>query len=98
MTLTCNEEHQSFLLRQREETKKYFDSSVGNLKLVDLAEIDAKFTNDTEVSVLSKKEIATFRADLYNKALTDYRLMLKSATVAKLSAYLAKFIEHIKPV
>jgi len=47
---------------------------------------------------LSKKEIATFRADLYNKALTDYRLMLKSATVAKLSAYLAKFIEHIKPV
>jgi hypothetical protein len=25
-------------------------------------------------------------------------LMLKSATVAKLSAYLAKFIEHIKPI
>ena len=83
---------------QDEETKQYFDSSVSNLKLVDLAEIDAKFTNDIEVSALSKKEIATFRADLYNKALTDYRLMLKSATVAKLSAYLAKFIEHIKPV
>ena len=83
---------------QDEETKQFFESAIGNLELVDYAQIDAKFTDETEVSALSKKELATFRADLYNKAITDYRMMLKSATVAKLSAYLAKFIEHIKPV
>jgi hypothetical protein len=98
LKLYMKESLDSYDALQDEETKQYFNSSVSNLKLVDLAEIDAKFTNDIEVSALSKKEIATFRADLYNKALTDYRLMLKSATVAKLSAYLAKFIEHIKPV
>jgi hypothetical protein len=82
---------------QDEETKQYFDTAVGNLELVDIAEIDAKYTDESEVSVLSGKEIAKFRAELYNKALNDYRIMLKAPTVAKLSAYLAKFIEHIKP-
>jgi len=83
---------------QDEETKQFFETAVGNLELVDVAEIDAKYTDVSEVSVLSGKEIAKFRADLYNKALSDYRLMLKAPTVAKLSAYLAKFIEYIKPV
>jgi hypothetical protein len=83
---------------QDEETKQYFDTAVGNLELVDIAEIDAKYTDVSEVSVLSGKEIAKFRAELYNKALNDYRIMLKAPTVAKLSAYLAKFIEYIKPV
>jgi hypothetical protein len=83
---------------QDAETKQFFESAVSNLELVDIAAIDAKYTDVSEVSVLSGKEITKFRADLYNKALTDYRLMLKSATVAKLSAYLAKFIEHIKPI
>jgi hypothetical protein len=83
---------------QDEETKQFFETAVGNLELVDVAEIDAKYTDVSEVSALSGKEIAKFRADLYNKALSDYRLMLKAPTVAKLSAYLAKFIEYIKPV
>jgi hypothetical protein len=83
---------------QDEETKQYFDTAVGNLELVDISEIDAKYTDVSEVSALSGKEIAKFRADLYNKALSDYKLMLKAPTVAKLSAYLAKFIENIKPV
>jgi hypothetical protein len=83
---------------QDEETKQYFDTAVGNLELVDIAEIDAKYTDISEVSALSGKEIAKFRADLYNKAIIDYKLMLKAPTVAKLSAYLAKFIEYIKPV
>jgi hypothetical protein len=83
---------------QDEETKQYFDTAVGNLELVDISEIDAKYTDVSEVSALSVKEIAKFRADLYNKALSDYKLMLKAPTVAKLSAYLAKFIENIKPV
>jgi len=48
--------------------------------------------------VLSNKDITKFRAELYNKALSDYKLMLKSPTVAKLSAFLAKFIEYIKPI
>jgi hypothetical protein len=82
---------------QDEETKQYFDTAVGNLELVDIAEIDAKYTDESEVSVLSGKEIAKFRAELYNKALNDYRIMLKAPTVKKLTAYLAKFIEHIKP-
>lgn len=83
---------------QDEETKQYFETAVGNLELVDISEIDAKYTDVSEVSALSVKEIAKFRADLYNKALSDYKLMLKAPTVAKLSAYLAKFIENIKPV
>jgi hypothetical protein len=83
---------------QDEETKQFFETAVGNLELVDVAEIDAKYTDVSEVSALSGKEIAKFRADLYNKALSDYKLMLKAPTVAKLSAYLAKFIEYIKPV
>jgi hypothetical protein len=83
---------------QDEETKQFFETAVGNLELVDVAEIDAKYTDVSEVSLLSSKEIAKFRADLYNKALSDYKLMLKAPTVAKLSAYLAKFIEYIKPV
>jgi hypothetical protein len=83
---------------QDEETKQFFETAVGNLELVDVAEIDAKYTDVSEVSALSGKEITKFRADLYNKALSDYKLMLKAPTVAKLSAYLAKFIEYIKPV
>ena len=83
---------------QDQETKLYFESAISNLELVDIAEIDAKYTDVSEVSVLSGKEIAKFRAELYNKALNDYRIMLKAPTVAKLSAYLAKFIEYIKPV
>ena len=83
---------------QDQETKLYFESAISNLELVDIAEIDAKYTDVSEVSVLSGKEIAKFRAELYNKALSDYKLMLKAPTVAKLSAYLAKFIEYIKPV
>jgi hypothetical protein len=88
----------SYDVLQDEETKQFFETAVGTLELVDIAEIDAKYTDVSEVSALSGKEIAKFRADLYNKALSDYRLMLKAPTVAKLSAYLAKFIEYIKPV
>jgi hypothetical protein len=88
---------ESYDVLQDAETKQFFESAVVNLELVDIAEIDAKYTDVSEVSVLSGKEIAKFRADLYNKALSDYKLMLKAPTVAKLSAYLAKFIEHIKP-
>jgi hypothetical protein len=83
---------------QDEETKQYFESAVGNLELVDIAAIDAKYTDENEVSALASKEITLFRADLYNKALADYNLMLKKATVAKLTAYIAKFIQYIKPV
>ena len=83
---------------QDEETKQYFDTAVGNLELIDISEIDAKYTDESEVSALASKEITLFRADLYNKALADYNLMLKKATVAKLTAYLAKFIQYIKPV
>ena len=83
---------------QDQETKQFFDSAVGNLELVDIAEINAKYTDESEVSALASKEITLFRADLYNKALADYNLMLKKATVAKLTAYLAKFIQYIKPV
>jgi len=82
---------------QDAETKQYFDTAVSNLELVDIIEIDAKYTDVSEVSALSGKEIVKFRAELYNKVLSDYKLMLKAPTVAKLSAYLAKFIEHIKP-
>jgi hypothetical protein len=89
---------ESYDVLQDAETKQFFESAVVNLELVDIAEIDAKYTDVSEVSVLSGKEIAKFRADLYNKALSDYKLMLKAPTVAKLSAYLAKFIEYIKPV
>ena len=88
----------SYDVLQDEETKQFFETAVGTLELVDIAEIDAKYTDVSEVSVLSGKEIAKFRAELYNKALNDYKLMLKAPTVAKLSAYLAKFIEYIKPV
>jgi hypothetical protein len=88
---------ESYDLLQDEETKQFFETAVGNLELVDVAEIDAKYTDVSEVSLLSGKEIAKFRADLYNRALSDYKLMLKAPTVAKLSAYLAKFIEYIKP-
>ena len=89
---------EAYYIYRDEETKQYFETAVGNLELVDVAEIDAKYTDVSEVSALSGKEIAKFRADLYNKALSDYKLMLKAPTVAKLSAYLAKFIEYIKPV
>ena len=89
---------ESYDVLQDEETKQFFETAVGTLELVDIAEIDAKYTDVSEVSVLSGKEITKFRADLYNKALSDYKLMLKAPTVAKLSAYLAKFIEYIKPV
>jgi hypothetical protein len=89
---------ESYDVLQDEETKQFFETAVGTLELVDIAEIDAKYTDVSEVSILSGKEITKFRADLYNKALSDYKLMLKAPTVAKLSAYLAKFIEYIKPV
>ena len=62
-------------------------------------EIDALYMDEAETTTVAQKTLNGFRAEVYNKALSDLKLVPTSkATVAAVRAFLVKFVESLKPV
>ena len=57
------------------------------------------FRSEAETTTVAQKTLNGFRAEVYNKALSDLKLVPTSkATVAAVRAFLVKFVESLKPV
>ena len=75
------------------------EQRLANLSPLSPEEIDALYMDEAETTSLTQKTINGFRAEVYNKALSDLKLIPTSkATVAAVRAFLVKFVETIKPV
>jgi polyhydroxyalkanoate synthesis regulator phasin len=70
-----------------------------NLTPISAEEIDALYMDESETTILAQKTLNGFRAELYNKAVSDLKLIPTSrATIAAVRAFLVKFVESMKPV
>ena len=75
------------------------EEKLANLSPISAEEIDALYMDETETTTLAQKTLNGFRAELYNKAVSDLKLIPTSkATVAAVRAFLVKFVESMKPV
>ncbi len=75
------------------------EQRLANLSPISPEEIDALYMDEAETTTLTQKTLNGFRAEVYNKALTDLKLIPTTrATVAAVRAFLVKFVETIKPV
>jgi len=75
------------------------EEKLANLSPISAEEIDALYMDETETTTLAQKTLNGFRAELYNKAVIDLKLIPTSkATVAAVRAFLVKFVESMKPV
>lgn len=70
-----------------------------NLTPISAEEIDALYMDESETTILAQKTLNGFRAEMYNKAVSDLKLIPTSrATIAAVRAFLVKFVESMKPV
>jgi hypothetical protein len=75
------------------------EQRLANLSPISPEEIDALYMDEAETTTLAQKTLNGFRAEVYNKALADIKLIPTSrATVAAVRAFLVKFVESMKPV
>lgn len=75
------------------------EERLSNLSPLSAEEIDALYMDEAETTTLAQKSINGFRAELYNKAVNDLKLIPTSkATIAAVRAFLVKFVESMKPV
>jgi hypothetical protein len=75
------------------------EERLANLSPLSAEEIDALYMDETETTVIAQKNLNGFRAEVYNKALSNLKLVPTSkATIAALRAFLVKFVESLKPV
>jgi len=75
------------------------EERLANLSPLSAEAIDALYMDETETTVIAQKNLNGFRAEVYNKALSDLKLVPTSkATIAALRAFLVKFVESLKPV
>jgi hypothetical protein len=75
------------------------EERLANLSPLSAEEIDALYMDETETTTIAQKSLNGFRAELYNKAVTDLKLIPTSrATIAAVRAFLVKFVESMKPV
>jgi len=75
------------------------DEKLASLTPISPEEIDALYMDEAETTTLTHKTLNGFRAEVYNKALSDLKLVPTSrATVAAVRAFLVKFVESLKPV
>ena len=75
------------------------EERLANLSPISPEEIDALYMDEAETTTLAQKTLNGFRAEVYNKALADIKLIPTSrATIAAVRAYLVKFVETMKPV
>ena len=75
------------------------EERLANLSPLSAEEIDALYMDEAETTTLAQKTLNGFRAELYNKAVNDLKLIPTSkATIAAVRAFLVKFVESMKPV
>jgi hypothetical protein len=75
------------------------EERLANLSPLSAEEIDALYMDEEETTTLAKKTLNGFRAEVYNKALSDLKMVPTSrATIASVRAFLVKFVESLKPV
>ena len=75
------------------------EERLANLSPISAEEIDALYMDEAETTTVAQKTVNGFRAEVYNKALSDLKLVPTSrATVAAVRAFLVKFVESLKPV
>jgi len=75
------------------------EERLANLSPISPEEIDALYMDEAETTTVAHKTLNGFRAEVYNKALSDLKLVPTSrATVAAVRAFLVKFVESLKPV
>ncbi len=75
------------------------EERLANLSPISAEEIDALYMDEAETTNVAQKTVNGFRAEVYNKALSDLKLVPTSrATVAAVRAFLVKFVESLKPV
>lgn len=75
------------------------EERLANLSPISPEEIDALYMDEAETTTVAQKTLNGFRAEVYNKALADIKLIPTSkATVAAVRAFLVKFVESMKPV
>jgi hypothetical protein len=75
------------------------EERLANLSPLSAEEIDALYMDEAETTTLAQKTLNGFRAEMYNKAVTDLKLIPTSrATIAAVRAFLVKFVESMKPV
>jgi hypothetical protein len=75
------------------------EEKLANLTPISAEEIDALYMDEAETTTLAQKTLNGFRAELYNKAVSDLKLIPTSkATIAAVRAFLVKFVESMKPV
>ena len=75
------------------------EERLANLSPLSAEEIDALYMDEAETTTLAHKTLNGFRAEMYNKAVTDLKLIPTSrATIAAVRAFLVKFVESMKPV
>jgi hypothetical protein len=75
------------------------EEKLANLTPISAEEIDALYMDESETTTLAQKTLNGFRAEMYNKAVSDLKLIPTSkATIAAVRAFLVKFVESMKPV
>lgn len=75
------------------------EERLASLSPISAEEIDALYMDEAETTTVAQKTVNGFRAEVYNKALSDLKLVPTSrATVAAVRAFLVKFVESLKPV
>ena len=75
------------------------EEKLANLTPISPEEIDALYMDEAETTTVAQKTLNGFRAELYNKAVSDLKLIPTSrATIAAVRAFLVKFVESMKPV
>ena len=75
------------------------EEKLANLTPISPEEIDALYMDEAETTTVAQKTLNGFRAEMYNKAISDLKLIPTSkATVAAVRAFLVKFVESMKPV
>jgi polyhydroxyalkanoate synthesis regulator phasin len=75
------------------------EEKLAKLTPISPEEIDALYMDEAETTTLAQKTLNGFRAELYNKAVSDLKLIPTSkATIAAVRAFLVKFVESMKPV
>jgi len=75
------------------------EERLANLSPISPEEIDALYMDEAETTTLAQKTLNGFRAEMYNKAVSDLKLIPTSkATIAAVRPFLVKFLESMKRV
>jgi hypothetical protein len=75
------------------------EEKLANLSPLSAEEIDALYMDEQEATAVAQKTLNGFRAEMYNKAVTDLKVLTSARpTIAAVKAFLVSFVESMKPV